>query len=368
MKTILKISTIVLTIGALAWACEDIQTVSPIVNTSASTLSANFLFVNASPDAPALNLYVNNNKVVSSVGTGGSSGAYLNVPITLNGVTSNTAIRVLGPHDSIGGTLKKNYLIFRAGNTNTNNFQATDGGYYTLIVVDTINRKSPARTNNSLGVGDITYYSTVDKFVSDTTINLTVGYNSIVTANLIKKHNSGSLPFTFFPIGTVPLGSTDAGGPRFLLVTDNLTLPATSPLFPSTGAGKISVRFINASPDAELGSVTVPPISCSINGTVNTNLIPTANGAFSYPMFRVTGSFDPAVGSRAASGSNPFTVAFKTDFASTGASYPVSVYINGNSTPAVTSSFDFSVSGAYTVILTGLVAKNNLALTVVKNK
>jgi hypothetical protein len=356
MKTTFKIIAIAVALSIFAWACEDNQSVTPIVNTAQSNLSSNFLFVNASPDAPALDLYINNNKIVSSVTTGGSSGAYLNVPITLNGVTSNTNIHALGPNagGSIGGTLDtKNpkYLIFRAGNTNTNNFQAADGAFYTLIVVDSINRKAPVRTNNSFGVGDITYYSTVNQFVSDTTINLVVGYNSTVTANLIKKHNNGSLPATFFPIGTVPLGSTDVGGPRFLLLTDN---------FVTTSSGKISVRFINASPDAELGG----PVTCSLNGSA----ISSSNAAFSYPMFRVTGSsgFDPAVGSRTNAGSSPFTVSFKADFASTGASYPVAVSING--TMAVQTNFDFSVSGSYTIILTGLVKKNSLALTVVKNK
>jgi len=339
-------------VAALIGGCEDLQKVTPVPNTTSSNLTANFLAINASPDAPSLDLYVNNVMTGASVTTGQAQAGYTSVSVTTNGVGANTNIRAKASTGSIGGILGSNDLIFRAGNNNTNNFVAAAGGSYTLVVVDSINRPVPVRTLNSSNFGDVTYYSSQSSFtakqksdgVTDTVIQLSVGSNnSVTTANLLKKYNNNLLPPFFLPIGIVPLGSSDVGGARFLLITDNLPLPATSPVFPVPAAGKFAARFINASPDA--GSAT-----CKINSA-------TVGGATTFPMLQA--NFNPSVGSRST------TVGFTNSVTAIG-TYDVVVTV-GSATVKLTAQ-TFADGGIYTIVLSGRVAKNSLTLTLVQNK
>lgn len=357
-----------------AVACEDNQSPTPkTTNTNPLTLSANFLLINASQDAPSLDMYVDNVKYGNSVsGTTGQS-LYTPIPLTINAPTINgsavasTNIRAKASSGSIGGVVGSSDLIFRAGNNNSNNFTAVSGGSYTLIVVDSLNRPKPLRTLNSSGFGDVTYYSSVSSFTAkkisdasaDTVIQLSVGSsNSVDLANLLKKYNGGNLPSFLVPIGTVPLGSTDVGGVRFLLITDELPLPSSTRL-PIPTAGKFAVRFVNASPDA--GTV-----NCKINGVsvINgLNYSSTGTVGFSYPMTQA--NFNPSVGSRGGSATSPVTAGFKNDFAAAG-SYDISVVAGAKT---VTSNAQTFVSGGiYTVVLTGSFSKNTLAIALVQHK
>lgn len=352
MKKYIKLSSAIIALAVIAVGCEDLQKVTPVPSTSSSTLSANFLLINASPDAPSLDFYVNNVMAGASVANGQGQNGYTAVGVTTNSVGANTNIRAKASSGTIGGVLGSNDLIFRAGNNNTNNFVAADGGSYTVIVVDTLNRPVPVRTLNSSNFGDVTYYSSKSSFtakqksdgVTDTVINLNVGSNnSITTANLLKKYNNNVLPSFFVPIGIVPLGSSDVGGPRFLLLTDNLPLPATSPVFPVPTAGKFAARFVNAVPDGTSAT-------CKINAV-------TVGGLSTFPMSQA--SFNPSVGSRST------TVSFTNNVTSIG-TYDIVVTMGTTTTTLKTQTF--ADGGIYTVVLTGQVAKGNLAVTLVKNK
>ncbi len=259
MKTaIIKLTGTAALFIALTMSCENIPNVTPVPNSTSSNLNANFLFVNASPDASALDFYVNNEALFTGITLGGAT-AYQNVVVTTN-VGSNTRLNVKAPSGTIGGTLGSNDLIFRSTNTGVGNFAAANGGNYTVIVVDTISRPKPLRTANSLGFGDVTYYAPVTSFKgktsanADTVIQLSPDYNnSIVTFNLCKKYNNNVAPSFFVALGAatvpIPLGATDPGGLRFLVLTDGA--------FPTPAAGKFAGRFINAAPDASSASCTI---------------------------------------------------------------------------------------------------------------
>jgi hypothetical protein len=355
MKTYLKISGSILAMTMMVMGCEDLEKVTPAPSASASNLTANFLMINASPDAPSLDFYVNNVKAGASVTSGLGQAAYNTVSVTTNSVGANTNIRAKATSGTIGGVLKSSDLIYRAGNNNSNDFVAAAGGSYTLIVVDSLNRPVPTRTLNASNFGDVTYYSSKSTFtgkqksdgVTDTVINLNVGSNnSIVTANLLKKYNNNALPSFFVPIGVVPLGSSDVGGIRFLLLTDNLPLPATSPLFPVPVSGKFAARFINAVPDG--ASAT-----CKINGA-------TVGGLTTFPMTQA--NFNPSVGSQAYLTSKG---SLFTNNVTAAGTYDIVVTM-GAGTYKLTSE-TFADGGIYTVVLTGQVAKGNVAVTLVKN-
>ena len=350
-------------VAVITSGCEDLQTVTPVPNTTSSNLTANFLAINASPDAPSLDIYLNNLMLGTSITTGQGQSGYTTVPVTTNGVGANTNIRAKATSGTIGGLLGSSDVIFRAANNNVNNFVAAAGGSYTLIVIDSINRPIPIRTVNDKNFGDTTFYSSQSSFtgkkktdgVTDTVIQLSVGSNNpVTTARLLRKYNKSKLPSFFLPIGTVPLGSSDVGGVRFLLFTDNLIIPpippATAPVFPVPSAGKFAVRFIHASTDA--GTAT-----CKINSVAMTS------GLFTYPVTQA--NFNPSVGSRSTSGNNALTAAFSNNFASTG-TYDVAVTVGTKTVtlPAQT----FADGGIYTVVLSGRVAKNSLVVTLIRNK
>ncbi len=347
--------------GMCLTACEDVELGDPNTTTTASNSYANFVMVNASPDAPALDLFVNNIKTGTTIEAGAivTTLPYTNVYIASNGVLSNTNIRVKATAGTIGGTLGTSNLIYRSTNNGTNNFQAADSAYYTFIVLDSVNRPKPIRTLNADDFGDITYYSPEGSLIVpskldpnvDTTIVMSVGSNnSTVTANLIKKYNGGVFPSYFLPIGTVPLGSTDAGGVRFLVITDQLPLPSST-RFPKPTSGKFAVRFINASPDA--GTVTI-----SLGATAVTS------GFFSYPFTQA--NFNPSVGSRTLVATSATNGQFQNNFANQ-AAYDI-VVKSGTTEIARLNAQDFSDKGVYTIVMSGKRSSVPLKLTVIKNK
>lgn len=287
MKNNIKIFTIAVLTGLMA--CEDPETPKPAPATETSTFSANFLFINATPDAPSLDLYVNGVKRGASVAAGEGQADYTAVQLTSNAVIANTSIRSQASTGTIGGVLGSNNLIYRAGNNNANNFTATNGFSYTVIAVDSINRPQPLRTLNARNVGDVTYYSYRDSFTApklqapagDTTIYLNVqnfgvdttpsaaykSANSIVAFNLVRRYNGNVAPAFMTPIGTVPLGSSDVGGLRYYLWRD--FFPTFAGADATTRAG---FRVLNASPSLGLLRVRLKFISgtgadIALNGT-----------------------------------------------------------------------------------------------------
>jgi hypothetical protein len=274
MKLINNISRIMI-LGAATWltACEDPDYIQPDTTVAPTNLSSNVLLVNASPDAPSLDLFINNEKIGGSVSAGTAQSGYTNVAIASNGGVANAAIRAKATSGTIGGVLDGRDLIYRAGNNNINNFSASDSAFYTFVVLDSITRPAPLRTNNALGIADTTYFNP-----------LTGSYIAGVTrAPLPAAQKSRTVA-----VGTVPLGSTDVGGLRFLVITDQLPLPSTTRL-PKPAANQAAIRLIHASPNT--GAVTM---------TLGVTTYPTSSltpGLFTYPMLFAT-AFNPAVGSR----------------------------------------------------------------------
>jgi hypothetical protein len=339
MKRIHKIIALAMIgTGAYLTACEDVELAEPNIASTSGSSSANFLMVNASPDAPSLDLWLNNVKTGTSVSSSArAQTAYSKIEITLNGVGAggatipNTNIRAKATSDVIGGVLGSKDLIFKALNNSSNNFQAADSAFYTFIVVDTLTRPKPLRTNNALGVGDTTYFNP-----------LTGQYIAGITrAPLPAAQKSRTVA-----IGTVPLGATDDGGIRFLVLTDQLPLPSTT-RFPKPVAGKCSVRFIHASPNT--GSVTVNVGASPLSGT-------TAAGIFSYPMNFPTHS--PSVGQRSTTANTYATIDIGT----------LNVVVNSGAEIARQDNFTFEDRGVYTIILSGNRRTLPMSLTIIKNK
>lgn len=338
MNKIFKTSLMMVSLGAFL-GCADPEYIKPdLGNATPTTLSANFLLVNAVPNATAgsLDLYLNNAMAGASVGRSAGQAGYTNLQIPSNGAIANTAIRAKASTGTIGGVLGSADLIFRAGNTNTTNFTAADSAFYTFIAMDSLERVRPLRTFNTLGIGDTTYFY------------------PLTGAYMAGKDTWVNNPPTFIKsrrvaIGTVPLGITDPGGIRFLVLTDQLPLPSTT-RFPKPSAGRFGVRFIHAAPD--VGTVTV-----TLNGTALTS------GILSYPLSFPT--FNPSVGSRST------TATFANNFANLApGTYSVVVRLTSSGTPTIlTQNVDVSADkGVYTLVLTGQRNKNNLALAVIKNK
>ena len=331
MKLINRILTLTaLTSGLYLSSCEEVELGEPNIKTTASSSSANFLLVNASPDAPALNLVVNNSKTGASVATGTGQDVYTKVGITSNAVLANTNIRAAAASGSIGGLLGSNDLIFRAGNNNANNLTAADSAYYTVIVLDSISRPKPLRTLNAKNFGDTTFFNP-----------LTGGQISTVE----RKALSPEVRAKLVALGTVPLGASDPGGIRFLVITDQLPLPSTT-RFPKPATGKIAVRFIHASPNSEDNvTVKVGATTVSNNGSIR-----------SYPTKFPT--FTPSVGSRSVTQGNWQTADMGL----------MTVTVTAGATEIANREFQFEDKGVYTIVMSGNRRALPLSLTIIKNK
>lgn len=309
----------------LAAGCSDPEHISPNLDANEVTVGANVLFVNASPDAPSLDLLVNNEKAGSSLAVGESYGGYF--PVELSAVfygsgsasaAANTNLRASGAVGSIGGTLGSNDLIFRAGNNNANNFVAAKDARYTLIALDSTTRPKPVRFTNIDGFPIVTYFNQL------TGVYISADARAALTAEQQAKTIS---------IGTVPLGSSDPGGLRFLLLTDS------KPAFAAGNTTQSGIRFINASPNtnvwARLVGNPVGPATISLGTNVPYVL-------------SVAGGFNPSVGSRST------TSAFALQTTTTN-TYNLEVSVNGtdwvimNEAPLL-----FDVNKGYSIYVYGL--------------
>ncbi len=319
-------------------ACEDVELGNPNISTTPSNLSANFIMVNASPDAPSLDLFINNLKYGTSVSAGQAQSTYEKIAITSNGVLANTSIKAKPTTGTIGGVLGSNNLIFRAGNNNTNNFQAFDSVYYTVIVLDSITRPKPIRKLDENDFGDTTFV------VKSTGAQIGVVDWRALAPTVSERNKKADA------IGIVPLGASDQGGIRFFVITDQAPLPSAI-RFPKPAVGKCAVRIVHAVPNS--GSITATVEGQTIGGTL------------SYPLAFPT--LSPSVGSRSiVSGTNPFISVGFTIINSGVSDVDVK---QGGATVASALDYDFQSGGVYTIIISGNYrSKPNLPLTIIKNK
>lgn len=346
-KIIYKFLATVAATGVLLVGCEEADEYTPVSNTTASNLSANFTFINAVPGVPSLDLLVNNVKAGASATLGQTSRlAYTSMPITTNNIGANTNIRARGTSNPIGGVLGSGDLIFRAGNNNTNNMQASPGARYTFIAVDSISRPRPLRTLNAGNFGDTTFFNRVTgQQIS------TVQRNALTLAEKQR----------LVPLGTIPLGITDPGGPRFVLLTDALPSSYTSNLH-------AAVRFVNAIPNAVnpgARGLTGAQIPANMVTGITARLVPASPGTthtvganVNYVM--AYQSFNPSVGARST------TVAF-TQFVTATAGPPVTAILynveietrlgSGGTAGSViaTIPFSFEPNRSYTIVASGII-------------
>jgi hypothetical protein len=334
MKSIYKISTLILALGL--FSCDENDGIPEAVpSTSLPTTTANFLMINAVPGGPSLDFFVNGVKAGASLTASQGQQGYNSVTITSPGGIANTSIRAKATTGTIGGVLGSRDVIYRAGNTNVNNLTAAPNARYTFIALDSITRPSPTRTFslNALNVlaADATYFvrATGSQISRDQWLAL---------ASDAERNKTVSL-------GTVPAGSTDVGGVRFLLLTD------TYPTFTAGNTTQSAIRFVNAIPNA---------YSTPTSTLVSASLVPVSAGSTialtttpQQYIMSVPGGFNPTVGSRA------FTSAFTLRTTATGVleseqlEYRLEVSING--VIAYTSpTLKFAVGKIYTIVGTGL--------------
>lgn len=318
----------------IALACKEPFDQDPVPATSASNYAANFIFGNAA--SVDVDFYANNVKTAEATPVGGGQTAYTHAAIPSNGgfSTGNFNIRAKSTAGNFGAPLNTADVIFRASNTNTNNFNAVDSAYYTILALDTVNRPAPLRTYNATtNFADATLFDPLaaSADVQQIAVSDTVGggYTAYQRSRMIL-------------IGTVPLGSSDPGGPRFLVITDQLPLPSATRL-PKPAAGKCAVRFVNGCGDGISESLTFVTPASTLNSTY-----PFANSAF-----------NPSVGSRSLA-----SLAFTT--INSGTTDIVAKYA-GNPVATLTAA-DLADGGVYTFFTTGSVRKGTVAIGFVKNK
>jgi Domain of unknown function (DUF4397) len=133
MKHSLKYIFVAATLTTALVSCQDTEYPTPSPATSASTLTARVLFVNAAPSVAPLNFFVSNVPAGTSVAFGTNT-AYNTTPV------GPIQLRAKAASGTIGGVLGTNDVLFRAGATNQNNFTVTAGTNHTFFVTDTLNR------------------------------------------------------------------------------------------------------------------------------------------------------------------------------------------------------------------------------------
>jgi Domain of unknown function (DUF4397) len=146
-------------IATLVFAsCEKPQYPVAEPASGGSTLSSKFLFVNASPDAPTLNFFLNN------VPSGANVAGGTNTPYNTSAVGA-MQLRAKAASGTIGGLIGSNDLLFRAGATNNNNFTAASNTNYTVFVTDTLNRAKPT-TLGATDPGGLRFLTVTDNLAA----------------------------------------------------------------------------------------------------------------------------------------------------------------------------------------------------------
>jgi hypothetical protein len=308
-----------------------------VTNVTSST--ANFFFINATADGGPLDFYVNGLQIGGALEVGKGQNGYVSAPLSIVGFSganslANTSIRAkASAGGSIGGVLKTSDLIYRAGNTNSNNLVAAPNARYTFIAVDEVNRPAPLRTFSlnplKVLVAADTYYNPITRqqFSKDQ-------FDAI--QDVVEKAK-------FSSIGLVPAGATDVGGTRFYALTD--TYPTDAAITAAASANQSFIRFVHASPNAP--GVFVRLVPTTTGSTIN--LVTTAV----QNVMSVAGGFAPSVGSRTATLGWPAAVA--TGAATT--TYKVEVHTNAAFTALALEipNVAFIPGKVYTIVARGLV-------------
>lgn len=237
MKKFQKYTNLAIILSSLVIlnACQDVEAPTPSPTSQTNGSSAKFLFLNASPDAPSLDLFINGSKVGASAAFL-TTNPYVAVPILGNNTSGNTSIRAKASSGIIGGALDKSDVVFRSSTTGIGNFAAIDqaninGANYSIFVVDTIGRPLPKRTLNASNIGDVTYF----------TRNTGAQISAV-------EFNGLSDKTTAVPIGVVPVATTDPGGLRFWISQDIFRAPAT--FATGTAASQAEIRVFNIVPNS----------------------------------------------------------------------------------------------------------------------
>ncbi len=144
-KTIGLLFAPILLLAGLLTGCQETDYTEPKPSTGPSTTKAQVLFVHAAPDAPTLNVLVNNEQL-ASLTYGQGAPAYLPVqPLTVQ-------LRAKAATGVIGGTLADRDLVYRPQTaTNDNNFSFTANTSYSVFVTDTVGKPKPSATTTNLG-------------------------------------------------------------------------------------------------------------------------------------------------------------------------------------------------------------------------
>lgn len=326
-------------------SCEDVQKVTPAPNSNPSGLAANFVFGNAVIDSltTSLDFYVNGVKLNTSARDSSQHG-YLNAIITSNGTFANTTFYADGTSGNIGGVLGSQNLYYRSSSTSTSGFTASNGFNYTIISVDSLTRPAPVRKLNAGGFGDTTFFNTA-----------TGQYISTVDRKALSAAQKAKL----ISIGTVPLGCTDVGGPRFWVSQDPV------PTFTTGNTTQSAIRFVNLVPNSYqiVTSGTNYPSYPSVDQRLWVKLVPTSGSSITIGS-GTTYAFTGAIGSLLKTSGNTFSLS-TTAPGGVASTYSVVVATNSSFTNAFTIpgvSLTFLPNKFYTVYLSGLVGANSTAI------
>ena len=159
--------------AATLTSCQDTDYPVAQPATGASTLSANALFINAAPDAPALNFFVNNLAAGGTIAPGAGT-AYNVVAV------GPIELRAKAASGSIGGILGSADVLFRAGATNNTNFTAAPATNYTFFVTDSLNRPK-ATTLGATDPGGPRFLQVADALTAPTAGNAGVRFYNLST-------------------------------------------------------------------------------------------------------------------------------------------------------------------------------------------
>ncbi len=270
MKISNKIYSLVVACIATATAltsCESTQYPDPQPASAASSLSARVLFVNASPDAPALNFFLNNLASGTNIATGAST-AYNTAPV------GSVQLKGKATSGNIGGLLGSADLLFRAGATNQTNFTMVTATNYTFFITDTLNRARPT-TLGATDPGGPRFLSVTDNLAAPIQGNTHVRFF----------HLSPNAPAVWVNV---------LDGTKVITSFANRTYRAIS-----TGTGATLVNFANFTPIAA-GEYTIEVRTGSATGPVALSIpkVALANGKI-YTLFArglVRGTGDRALG------------------------------------------------------------------------
>lgn len=220
IQTILPLAGATLLATGLLVGCQDTNYPDPSPTSNPSTALARFNFVNVSPDAPAVNFFVENIPAGTgqAINTAPLTASYVNAQAGGGGVQ----LRARAASGNIGGIIGSNEVLFRASATNNNNFATVAGNSYTVFLTDSLNRPRPTVVNGT-NLGGPQFFVVTDTLtapaagrarvrffnfapdVPSASARLTNTTSSTATATLnnraYRTTNAASLGYTSLPAG-----------------------------------------------------------------------------------------------------------------------------------------------------------------------